>query len=61
MGILPTILGSTLVPHLEGGDFPTGRSVPKVIYDALREAGALVQTHLDTLQAPKIGDFAVDE
>mmetsp|Transcript_30070 Transcript_30070/g.48517 ORF Transcript_30070/g.48517 Transcript_30070/m.48517 type:complete len:378 (-) Transcript_30070:92-1225(-) len=26
------------------------RSVPKVIYDALREAGALVQTHLDTLQ-----------
>lgn len=25
-------------------------SVPKVIYDALREAGALVQTHLDTLQ-----------
>ena len=24
--------------------------MPKVIYDALREAGALVQTHLDTLQ-----------
>ena len=30
---------------------PRGRSVPKVIYDALREAGALVQTHLDKLEA----------
>ena len=25
--------------------------MPKVIYDALREAGALVQTHVDTLEA----------
>ena len=28
-----------------------GRSVPKVIYDALREAGALVETHVENLEA----------